>query len=288
MSVLQIGPLRIALREQGPDLTRYDDWSYRSFFIPTTQAQPGERRTDLTVSVHAGARRIPASSPLFVNERHWAVWTVDHDLVFCVGFHGRERPRSYCRLSQRLDRADLFVDGDPSNAPLRYPLDQILCWGLLPRHGGLMLHAALAVKDGYGRIFAGRSGAGKSTLSALCAAQGWEILNDDRVILYPGNDGWLAAGTPWHGSGRFARNLSVPLRAIYLLRQDVTDTLAPLSVREARMELLQVTAVPWFEDDWSQGALRALENLTAAIPVKRFCFTRNVSAVNTMETETAA
>ncbi len=73
-----------------------------------------------------------------------------------------------------------------------------------------------------------------------------------------------------------------------MLRQAREDSLTALSVRDARIALLNVAAIPWFEDTWSQGALEALEMLTAAIPVNTFGFVPGVSAVNLVEKEAVA
>jgi hypothetical protein len=188
-------------------------------------------------------------------------------------------------VTKTLDACDLYVDGSLSDSPLKYPMDQILTWGLLGQCNGLLLHAAGVVRDGVGYVLAGRSGAGKSTLSGFCQDCGWEILNDDRVIVHPDpvTGQWLVSGTPWHGSGRFACNRTVPLVGIYLLAQDHINAACPLPEREARYLLMDVAGIAWFSEAWSQAALDTLVRICAEVPVCRLHFTRSAAAVECME-----
>jgi len=177
-----------------------------------------------------------------------------------------------------------LVGEDPDRfvSPLLYPLDQILSWGMLSRVGGVLLHAAVAVRDGAGWVFAGHSGAGKSTLSELCHAEGDRILNDDRVMVFQRDGEWKVAGTPWHGSGRFAEAAEVPLGGLFFLKQADSERIEDLTPSEARLELLNVAAVPWFEESWSQGMLDGLEQVVQGVECRRFHFTKTPAAVQVL------
>jgi hypothetical protein len=210
-------------------------------------------------------------------------------LDFRVGLNLGAQARQGCRVAHDLSRAEIALnpewEGTDSaivESPLRYPLDQILSWGLLSRIGGALLHAAVAVRDGIGWVFAGHSGAGKSTLSGLCHAAGWRILNDDRVLIYPRAGEWRVAGTPWHGTGRFAEAADFPLGGLFLLQQSKSDRVEPIADSQARLDLLDVAAVPWFEDTWSQNILDGLDRLVREIPVQRFHFTKTSAAVQAL------
>ena len=87
------------------------------------------------------------------------------------------------------------------------------------------------------------------------------------------------AGTPWHGSGRFAEAAEVPLGGIYLLQQAAEDRSMPISASQARLALLDVAAVPWFEDSWEQRTLDGLDRLVGDVEIRRFHFTKTPSAV---------
>lgn len=280
---LHIGPIDYRLTTGGASPLRYDGWAYRDFY--KLAADFGSRHSLAVFPVHIvpGSGPLPSGAPLYAAGGNWAVWRDQDGWLFCAGAARRERPRFTCRIPTAFDQATLYVDEDPTDAPLRYPLDQVLTWGLLGRCGGLLLHAAAVERDGIGYVLAGRSGAGKSTLSALCHDQGLEIFNDDRVIVYPDAAGsWRVAGTPWHGSGSYAKNRSAPLRGVYLLSQATANRIGTLPLRQARLSLLDVAAIPWFEADWAQASLDALERLTSEVPVRRFGFTRSPEAVEAL------
>lgn len=280
---LSVGPVRFVL--QGEDLppVRYGGWAYRDFVTDGREEGGSRPLMELVVRLRRGVRSRPSVPPLFEAGQNWAVWPDGDGWLFCSGYANRERPRFSCRLARGLECAELGVDGDPTDAPLRYPLDQILTWALLSRCGGVLLHAAAGVRDGMGWALAGRSGAGKSTLSALCQSAGWRVWNDDRTLLFRRDGEARMAGTPWHGSGRFAEAGEAPLGGILLLAQSAENRAERLSASEARRAILEVASIPWFEDAWAQGTLDALDALLSEVPVFRFHFTRTPEAVRALE-----
>lgn len=280
---LHVGPVAVALSgKHGSGVIHYSDWPYREFLTPPPEGPLRPRRC-LRVLVQSSPPAPPARPPDYAAGRNWALWREGATRVLATGWLARPVPRSLCRLDARLTHAELFVEGDPADAPLRYPLDQVLSWGLLASCGAVLVHAAAVERDGVGVLLVGRSGAGKSTLAALCAEEGWDILNDDRAIAFRTGGRWRLAGTPWHGSGRFARNRTAALGAVCLLQQDSRDALEELSAAQARLALLETVSVPWFEEEWSQGALNAVAALAAGSPCYRFGFTRNLSAVRALD-----
>ena len=250
----------------------------------------GSALIELPVEIVRRAVPVPAGAPLWKAGGHWAVWEDGAELVFHVGLQVPEARRYSCRVARDLSRAELALPpaawaGGVVEAPLRYPLDQILSWGLLSRLGGALLHAAVAVKDGCGFVFTGRSGAGKSTISGLLHSAGWRILNDDRTMVFRRGGQWRVAGTPWHGSGRFAEAAEVPLVGICFLHKAAECRLEPMSAAQARLALLDVAAVPWFAEEWSQGILDGLDRLTREVGIARFHFTKTADAVRALAGE---
>ena len=281
---LDVGPLRFALRTAEPEPVRYTDPAYGGFFCAAGGEPP---LAEVPVDVVRGAVAPPAGEPLWRAGDHWAVWADGADLLFHVGLRAPAGARRFCRAARDLSRAEValpataWADG-VCEAPLRYPLDQILSWGLLARLGGALLHAAVAVKDGRGRVFTGRSGAGKSTISALLRDAGWRILNDDRVVVFRRDGEWRVAGTPWHGSGRFAEAAEVPLDGIHFLGKSAECRSEDLSAAQARLALLDVAAVPWFEETWAQGILDGLDRLTREVEIARFHFPKTPQAAQAL------
>ena len=281
---LDVGPLRFALRMAERCAVRYSDPAYGGFFCAESGEPP---LAEVPVDVARGAVAPPAGEPVWRAGNHWAVWEEGEDLLFHVGLRAPADARRFCRVARDVSRAELalpaaaWADG-VCEAPLRYPLDQILSWGLLARIGGALLHAAVAVKDGRGWVFTGRSGAGKSTISALLREAGWRILNDDRVVVFRRAGEWRVAGTPWHGSGRFAEAAEVPLAGIFFLGKAAECRLETLSAAQARLALLDVAAVPWFEETWAQGMLDGLDRLTRDVEIARFHFPKTPQAAQAL------
>ena len=281
---LDVGPLRFALRNAEPGAVRYSDPAYAGFFGVAGGEAP---LAEIPVDVVRHAPAPPAGEPLWRAGDHWAVWRDGGELVFRVGLRMPESAQRSCRVAPDLARAELALPtaawaAGVCEAPLRYPLDQVLSWGLLSRIGGTLLHAAVAVKDGRGWVFTGRSGAGKSTVSSLLRGAGWRILNADRVVVVRRGEEWRVAGTPWHGSGRFAEAAEVPLAGIYFLGKAAECRLEPLSTAQARLALLDVAAVPWFEETWAQGILDGLDRLTRDVEIARFHFSKTPQAVRAL------
>ncbi|NLB66343.1 MAG: hypothetical protein GX803_07740 [Lentisphaerae bacterium] len=283
---LEIGPLCFDLRSTAPGALCYDDPAYAGFFAHSTDT--GNALARLPVEVVCGFEPCPTRAPLWLAPNHWAIWEDASDWIIHVGLQAPEEQRLSCRVTRDFTAAELWLhpaawaSGDCIK-PLRYPLDQILAWGLLAKVGGVLLHASVAVRDGVGQVFTGRSGAGKSTIARLFEANGWRILNDDRVVVFRREGQWRVAGTPWHGSERYAEPDEVPLGNIHFLHQALTDRLEPMPESQIRMALLDVAAVPWFEDSWSQGILDGLNQLAQDVPCHKLFFRRTPDVVALLE-----
>jgi hypothetical protein len=105
---------------------------------------------------------------------------------------------------------------------------RVLLSALLPRQGGLLLHAsAVGAAKGRGYVFAGRSGSGKTTIARLL--DNALILNDELcVVLIDKKQGVSVNGTPFWGEMRTGPAHPEPFRlaALYFLKK------APFTVRE--------------------------------------------------------
>lgn len=285
---LAIGPLRFSLRRRAGGRVRYAAPAYAGFYMQDGQLPVLSPLCGVRVDMVEPITAIPLGEPIWRAGGNWAAWEAGDDLVFRSGIQAPAESQMTCRVARDLSQAELapapssWVAG-VCESPLRYPMDQILTWGMLSRIGGALLHAAVAVRDGTGWVFAGRSGAGKSTLSGLCHREGWRILNDDRVLVFRRGGEWRVAGTPWHGSGRFAEAAEVPLGGIFCLSQALDDRMEAMDASQRRLALLDVAAVPWFEDAWAQGTLDGLDRLVRDVEVQRFHFTRTSAAVRAVE-----
>jgi hypothetical protein len=286
---LRIGPLRFECTT-GPDIPAPKPTGlYASFLEPDQHGFVGDPLYSVSVAINTGDTSLPNRSPDFEAARHWKLYREEDTLLFATGYEADRPPERLCRVNLNLDHATVMVNPsarqkDPLPVriafPLAYPLDQILTWGMLSRIGGFLLHAAVVVReDGSAVLLAGRSGAGKSTLAALCASAGWTVLNDDRALIYFDGDRPMVAGTPWHGSGRYAVPATAPLGAIYFLAQAGENCVETLDRGSLLELLLRVASLPLFADEWASPVFTALDRLMGTTPMARFHFTRDPSAV---------
>jgi hypothetical protein len=285
-SRLQIGPIEWCLDLPTGKSLHYSRSAYDGFWFCGTAVPEFPALVSREVTVQFESRAIPSGTPLYSGGKCWAVWPTDTGLHFCAGHHGRAVARFHCEYERESGRVVLSLDPaleDPNGAiceePLRYPMDQILSWGALASCGGLVVHAAVVVRDGVGWLLAGRSGRGKSTLSELCVQHGWHILNDDRGMVFKRDGHWRVSGTPWQGSGRFAAAGEVPLVGIAMLEQTPMNQVTPLAADQVRYSLLDVSSIPWFDEEWCEGSLTAAQCLAEEVPFFRFGFTPEVGAV---------
>lgn len=282
---ISIGPIKFVLRSESLSAVEYPAFPYGGFFHSDEGRTVFPAQIELAVELRRQGYALPASSPAFESGQNWAYWARPEGHLICAGIHQREIARAACLWPHDSQEGTLFIESDPQHAPLRYPLDQILSWVLLGKVGAVVMHAALIEKEGRAWVLAGHSGAGKSTLSELAHSRGWRVLNDDRTIIHPDpvTGTWLASGTPWHGSGRFAQADTVPLHGIAFLHQASECRMETLAKNQALRAMLNVVSVPWFEDSWLDPVIGAMERLSESDLFHNFYFSRSVAAVDLLE-----
>lgn len=152
--------------------------------------------------------------------------------------------------------------------------DQLMELGLLvgssvESRGGLLLHGALAEKDGQGILLAGPSDVGKTTASRRLPPP-WRSRSDDCTLLVRDQDGRYLAH-PWPTWSSFLEGdrgqnwdvqASVPLRAIFLLTQSSSDRVTPLRPVEAACMLYEIAEQPWYglNSEYDKTKLRKLRS----------------------------
>lgn len=151
-------------------------------------------------------------------------------------------------------------------------MGEIFCAQLFYTHAVqcqiLYLHSSLIDYQGQGLMFLGPSGIGKTTQAEL-----WNqyrdalIINGDVVFVQETPDAFLGWGTPWHGSSPYCENISVPVKALVVLKQASENSIRELTGFE------KVTAVSnsVFYPRWLEGGmelcLETLDHLLTALPV---------------------
>jgi len=99
--------------------------------------------------------------------------------------------------------------------PMKYPMGPIMLYYLVVNNNAVMIHASGVFDGKKGRIFTGFSGRGKSTMAEQWKICGSKVINDDRLIIRKGVDGFYMHNTPMY---YFDLPKSAPLDAIHLIR----------------------------------------------------------------------
>ena len=160
-----------------------------------------------------------------------------------------------------------------------YPWAEYIVQRRMGLHGGVILHASMAVVDGVAHVFTGHSGAGKSTIAELAESLGASIPTDDRTILTVGAQGVIAWGTPWHGSFRRTSPDGAPVGNISLLVQDSVDSLEPIEPARAVMEMFVRTVQARITEREVQATFSTLESIVARVPFFELRFLPTTEAV---------
>jgi hypothetical protein len=144
------------------------------------------------------------------------------------------------------------------------------------QNGGLLLHAAGAIRNGQGFVFFGPSGAGKTTTSRL-AARTADVVSDDLVIIRCDNGGCTLHGVPFKGelSDAPRANQSAPLAGLYRLRQDTGHYLEAIPRMQAVAELAAASPFVVREPALSDRLLEVCNRIAKTVPVQQLHFRRD-------------
>jgi SynChlorMet cassette protein ScmC len=160
--------------------------------------------------------------------------------------------------------------------------------------GGVLLHGALAERNGYGVILAGPGDAGKTTAS-LRLPKPWHARCDDSTLVVRDRHGayWAHPWPTWSRfmfggtGGSWNVQRALPLKGIFFLSQATQDQVVPIGGGEAACMLVNSTEQVWRpmvlglpRDSFRKGCLQRFNNICAlvkAVPCYRLCLSRKGS-----------
>ena len=162
-------------------------------------------------------------------------------------------------------------------------LSGLLLTHLSTRHG-LLIHASLVETPRGGLLFVGPSGIGKTTQAELWQRhRGACIINGDMVLLQETAQGFIGAGSPWHGSSPYCENRQVALAAMIVLEQAKENCILPLRGAAAVEHVMRSLFLPvWYEQGVS-AACDTLGRLLAQVPVYHLACRPEEAAVALLE-----
>jgi hypothetical protein len=169
-----------------------------------------------------------------------------YEIGYCHATHHLETPGSegMIDIDRGIARQRLSTYRPASD--VEYALR--LIYGLLAvRADGLLFHSAGIVRHGHAFLFFGHSGSGKTTVSRL--SSGDTVLNDDLVLLLPGEHTWTVHATPFWNMTQVGPPLpgSAPLGAMLRLVQARHVAVEAISQAHALAEVL--SCVPGLVSD---------------------------------------
>ncbi len=184
--------------------------------------------------------------------------------------------------------SNVSADFEKSNPHLDAEMCEYLLFGAefynqLINFNGILLHGSAVALDGQVYIFTAPSGVGKSTHTGLWLehfGKRAEIINDDKPAIRIVNDQILAFGTPFSGKYDISKNIGLPLKAICIIERGETDSISPVSKKQAYFEILNQTVRPKSEAAYSE-VLNILETIINNVPIYKLKATISENAVIT-------
>ena len=146
----------------------------------------------------------------------------------------------------------------------------ILFYIELLKFNGMMLHASAVEYEGKAYLFSGPCGVGKSTHARLWQqifGESAQVFNDDKPALRLVDGRWYAYGTPWCGKDGINQNKKVPLAGICFLKQGSSNSIRPLTKKEAVIATMGQTRVFFKYPQSLQRMTVLLDKLIRQIPV---------------------
>ena len=172
---------------------------------------------------------------------------------------------------------------------VNYPLDELLFMYASAGRDQLLVHSAgCSVYGDIGLVFCGVSGAGKSTISKqLLEDADFSLISDDRIIIHKRDSAYFMSGTPWPGEAGISANKTVPLRALFFLKQASENRLEAISGSDAFKQILPMATIPWYERELLPKVFDFCEGATAAVPAYNLYFTRDDGVVELLKSKSA-
>jgi hypothetical protein len=165
------------------------------------------------------------------------------------------------------------------------PIVEVCLLTRLAREGGLLLHSAgvLSLTGGY--IFTGASGAGKSTLSEFFDTHGASVLSDERMIIRKSGAFFVIHGTPWVGSGAYAKNESGLLTELFCIRHGLQHQIESLAPSAVLALILPQCFLPHWDRAAMESTLAFLSDLIAHVPCQRLAFAKHPDVVDYVQNQ---
>ncbi|MDZ4856100.1 MAG: hypothetical protein SGJ26_14780 [Nitrospirota bacterium] len=243
---------------------------------------------DLSITI---VTKLPNLShgPLHFDACHglWRLYTTDAGWLLESLGTKTHRPCALALITQDFSHVDVWTHGEAMNSvqgwvPMKIinPLVEVCLLTRLAREGGLLLHSAGILSPPGGYIFTGASGAGKSTLSGFFDTSGASVLSDERMIIRKSGRDFVLHGTPWVGSGAYAKNESGLLTELFCIKQGPQHRIENLSAGAVLAHILPQCFLPHWDRTAMEATMGFLSDLIAQVPCRQLAFAQHQDVVD--------
>lgn len=248
---------------------------------------------DLAITVIAELPNL-SHGPLRFDACHglWRLYETDEGLLLESLNTKTHQTRTRALITKDFSHVDVWTRGEKTASVLGWvpmkilnPLVEVCLLTRLAREGGLLLHSAGILSPTGGYIFTGQSGAGKSTLSGFFDTQGASVLSDERMIIRKSEDAFLIHGTPWVGSGAYAKNESGPLTELFCISHGPQHQIERLSPSAVLALILPQCFLPHWDRTAMESTLAFLSDLIAHVPCQRLTFAKQPDVVDYIQNQ---
>lgn len=213
--------------------------------------------------------------------------------VFCtdglesrlIGIKGRAEPYAFYRETSDRSAEIYLAAGRIRDLNIDPVFTSLLALERrLAGKGGMILHCAYVEHRGEAILFSAPSETGKTTQANLWAKyRGSTTVNGDRALLQCVDGRWTARGWPVCGTSEVCHDRDIPIRAIVMLSQGKSDTVAPLRPMQAFSQLYSQITVNTWNKAFVQQNMDRIGSLTAQVPVFHLSCTISEEAVRCLE-----
>ncbi|THJ24690.1 MAG: hypothetical protein CAF45_003890 [Nitrospira sp. CG24E] len=211
----------------------------------------------------------------------WRLYETDAGLLLESLDTKTHQPCALALITKDFSRVDVWTRGEKIGSALGWvpmkiinPIVEVCLLTRLAREGGILLHSAGVLSPTGGYIFTGASGTGKSTLSGFFDARGASVLSDERMIIRKDEREFVTHGTPWVGSGAYAKNESGLLRELFCIGHGPQHQIENLSPAAALALILPQCFLPHWDRAAMESTLAFLSDLVSHIPCRRLIFAK--------------
>ena len=202
------------------------------------------------------------------------------------------QPCARALITNDFSHVDVWTRGEKVGSVLGWvpmkiinPLVEVCLLTRLAREGGLLLHSAGVLSSMGGYIFTGASGAGKSTLSGFFDTRGASVLSDERMIIRKSGEAFVIHGTPWVGSGAYAKNKSGLLTELFCISHGPQHQIEGLPPSAVLSFLLPQCFLPHWDRTAMESTLAFLSDLIAHIPCQRLAFAKHPDVIDYVQNQ---